>query len=213
MLIVGTGGHAMDSFDVWHQLGSKEETVFFNNIDPDFQFQSEFFKSFQIVRNHEEVKNYFSKHPEYILGIGNPYHREKLDLLMKSLGGTPYNLISSKATIGRINNRIGQSVSIMNGVIITIHANIGNGVLINTGANVTHDAVIEDYAEIGPGVNIAGACTIKHHAFIGTGAIILPKVTIGEHAVVAAGAVVTKDVAPYTMVAGNPAMFKKMISK
>lgn len=213
MLIVGTGGHAMDSFDVWHQLGHQEETVFFNNIDPDFQFQSDFFKAFRILRNNEEVRHYFSKSPEYILGIGNPHHREKLDLLMKSLGGVPYNLISSKATIGHINNRIGQSISIMHGVIITIHANIGNGVLINTGSIITHDAVIEDYVEIGPGVNIAGACTIKHHAFIGTGSNILPKVTIGEHAIVAAGAVVTKDVAPYSMVAGNPAVLKKMISK
>ncbi|MBU1325367.1 MAG: acyltransferase [Alphaproteobacteria bacterium] len=42
-------------------------------------------------------------------------------------------------------------------------------------------------------------------AWVGAGAIILRGVTIGEGAVVAAGAVVTKDVAPYTVVAGNPA--------
>jgi maltose O-acetyltransferase len=35
--------------------------------------------------------------------------------------------------------------------------------------------------------------------------MILPGVTIGEGAVVAAGAIVTKDVAPYTIVGGNPA--------
>lgn len=40
---------------------------------------------------------------------------------------------------------------------------------------------------------------------IGVGAIILPGVTIGEGAVVGAGSVVVKDVAPYTVVAGNPA--------
>ena len=36
-------------------------------------------------------------------------------------------------------------------------------------------------------------------------AIVLPGVTIGEGAIVAAGAVVTRDVAPYTIVAGAPA--------
>ena len=36
-------------------------------------------------------------------------------------------------------------------------------------------------------------------------------VTIGENAVVAAGAVVTKDVAPNTIVGGNPAKFIKAI--
>ena len=42
-------------------------------------------------------------------------------------------------------------------------------------------------------------------AWIGAYAIILPGVTIGEGAVVGACAVVTKDVAPWTVVAGNPA--------
>ncbi|KAF4326170.1 hypothetical protein G195_000013 [Phytophthora kernoviae 00238/432] len=36
-------------------------------------------------------------------------------------------------------------------------------------------------------------------------AMIMPGVTIGEGAIVAAGSVVTKDVAPYTIVGGNPA--------
>ena len=46
---------------------------------------------------------------------------------------------------------------------------------------------------------------VGNDVWIGGGAILLPGVTIGEGAVVGAGAVVTKDVAPYTIVAGNPA--------
>jgi phosphonate metabolism protein (transferase hexapeptide repeat family) len=47
--------------------------------------------------------------------------------------------------------------------------------------------------------------SIGHDVWIGHGAIVLPGRTIGIGAVVAAGAVVTKDVAPYAIVAGNPA--------
>lgn len=47
--------------------------------------------------------------------------------------------------------------------------------------------------------------TIGHDVWIGHGAIILPGRSIGTGAVVAGGAIVTKDVAPYTIVAGNPA--------
>jgi hypothetical protein len=47
--------------------------------------------------------------------------------------------------------------------------------------------------------------TIGHDVWIGHGAIILPGRTIGTGAVVAAGAVVTRDVPPYTIVAGVPA--------
>ena len=46
---------------------------------------------------------------------------------------------------------------------------------------------------------------IGHDVWIGHGAVILPGRTIGTGAVIAAGAVVTKDVAPYTIVGGNPA--------
>lgn len=46
---------------------------------------------------------------------------------------------------------------------------------------------------------------LGHDVWIGHGAVILPGVTIGTGAAVAAGAVVSKDVAPFTIVAGVPA--------
>lgn len=46
---------------------------------------------------------------------------------------------------------------------------------------------------------------IGHDTWIGHGAVIRPEVSVGDGAIVAAGAVVTKDVAPYTIVAGVPA--------
>lgn len=52
--------------------------------------------------------------------------------------------------------------------------------------------------------------TIGNDVWIGGGAIIIQGVTIGTGAVIGAGAVVTKDVEPYSIVAGNPA---KLIRK
>lgn len=46
---------------------------------------------------------------------------------------------------------------------------------------------------------------IGHDVWIGHGAVVLPGRRIGNGAVIAAGAIVTKDVAPYTIVGGNPA--------
>jgi len=48
-------------------------------------------------------------------------------------------------------------------------------------------------------------CTLGHDCWIGHGAIVRPEVTVGIGAVVAAGAVVTRDVAPFAVVAGVPA--------
>ncbi|WP_411975618.1 chloramphenicol acetyltransferase [Sulfitobacter faviae] len=46
---------------------------------------------------------------------------------------------------------------------------------------------------------------IGHDTWLGHGAQIRPEVTIGNGAVVAGGAIVTRDVAPYMIVAGIPA--------
>jgi acetyltransferase-like isoleucine patch superfamily enzyme len=89
----------------------------------------------------------------------------------------------------------------------------------------TDNIVIEDNVVIGPSVILIGAShlkediakygkivtttkgkiTIKKGSWIGAGSIILPDVIINEGAIVGAGAVVTKDVEPYTIVAGVPA--------
>jgi acetyltransferase-like isoleucine patch superfamily enzyme len=51
---------------------------------------------------------------------------------------------------------------------------------------------------------------IGNDVYIGHGAIIMPGVRIGDGAVVGAGSVVTRDVAPYSVVAGTPAIVRKM---
>ncbi|MEO5705658.1 MAG: acyltransferase [Alteraurantiacibacter sp.] len=79
---------------------------------------------------------------------------------------------------------------------------VGNDVSIGPQASVLtlgHDPQSPDFADRG------GPVTIGDKVWIGFGALILPGVTIGEGAVVAAGAVVTRDVAPHTIVGGNPA--------
>ncbi|MFA5713889.1 MAG: CatB-related O-acetyltransferase [Bacteroidales bacterium] len=51
---------------------------------------------------------------------------------------------------------------------------------------------------------------IGNDVWIGDNAIVLPGVTVGTGAIIGAGAVVTKDIAPYSIVAGNPAKLIKM---
>lgn len=55
----------------------------------------------------------------------------------------------------------------------------------------------------------AASVTIGNNVWIGAGATILPGVSVGDGAVVAAGSVVSRDVAPFSIVAGNPARFLK----
>jgi len=52
---------------------------------------------------------------------------------------------------------------------------------------------------------VGESVTIGSGAWLGDRVILLPGVVVGEGAIVGAGAVVTKDVAPYAIVVGNPA--------
>lgn len=54
---------------------------------------------------------------------------------------------------------------------------------------------------------ISSPVEISDNVFIGVGCIILKGVKIGHGAVIGAGSVVTQDIAPRTIVAGNPAKF------
>lgn len=97
---------------------------------------------------------------------------------------------------------------------------IGNRVLISHGANIhdnnshpisakfrsQHFSAISKTGHPSSGVEISALpVMIEDDAWIGFNSIVLKGVTIGEGAIVGAGSVVTKDVAPWTIVAGNPA--------
>ena len=103
---------------------------------------------------------------------------------------------------------------------------IGNDVLIAWGCtlvdhdshSVKWDARKDDVSAWRNGEKDWAEVTIKpikifDKVWIGFNSIILKGLTIGEGAVVAAGSVVTKDVPPYTLVAGNPAKIVRQIIK
>lgn len=58
-------------------------------------------------------------------------------------------------------------------------------------------------------VTTKGDIIIGNDVFIGRNVIILSGVNIGDGVVIGCNSVVTKDVEPYSIVAGNPARFKK----
>ena len=102
--------------------------------------------------------------------------------------------------IGR-NARIGDRSRISQGCHIIDHITIGNDVFIGpcvVTMNDKHPVANNPNFKLQPPV-------IEHEVSVGAGAVILPGVRLGRGCVVGAGAVVTKDVAPYATVVGNPA--------
>ncbi len=79
---------------------------------------------------------------------------------------------------------------------------IGKYVCINDGVIIltaSHDVSDPEWQ------HVKSPVVIEDYAWVATNAIILQGVHIGKGAIVGAGAVVSKDVAPYDIVVGNPA--------
>ena len=115
-------------------------------------------------------------------------------------------------------------------------ATIGKHIKLGDYSGIGKNSYISDYVKIGKYVMMGPECFIytRNHKFdsldrpmcfqgfdtykpvtigddvwIGGRVIILPGVNIGEGAIIGAGSVVTKNVEPYTVVAGNPAKVLK----
>lgn len=131
--------------------------------------------------------------------------------------------------------RIGANTKIGTFVEIQKNAVVGANCKIQSHTFVCEGVTIEDNCFVGHGVVFtndkypratAGGgglqteadwevvpTVVRGGASLGSGATILCGVTIGENAIVGAGSVVTRDVEPDTIVAGNPAAFRRRIDE
>jgi acetyltransferase-like isoleucine patch superfamily enzyme len=125
---------------------------------------------------------------------------------------------------------IGADCNIGDQAFIETGATVGNGVTIKNNVLIWKGVRIADYAFIGPNVVFTNdlrprsprmplmkekalaeadwlvETVVEEGASIGANATILPGVRLGKYCMVGAGSVVTKDVEPFSLVVGNPAV-------
>ncbi len=115
--------------------------------------------------------------------------------------------------------RIGENCNLGQNVVVSPDVVLGNNVKVQNNVSIYTGVVCEDDVFLGPSmvftnvtnprsaVNRRGqyaATLVKKGATIGANSTIVCGHNIGEFAFIGAGAVVTKDIAPYALVVGNP---------
>ena len=130
---------------------------------------------------------------------------------------------------------IGDEVKIGNFVEIQKGVKVGHRCKVSSHSFLCEGVTLEDEVFIGHNVTFINdlyprstnrdgqlqtekdwTCTptlVKKGASIGSSATLMCGITIGEYAIVGAGSMVTKDVAPHTIVAGNPARVIKKLPR
>ncbi|KAF8055928.1 maa [Scenedesmus sp. PABB004] len=117
----------------------------------------------------------------------------------------------------------GYNIHIGAGSYMNFGATILDGCRVTIGARVLFGPNVQVYAATHPieghvrqgirGPEYSKPITIGDDVWVGGAVVICPGVTIGAHAVVGAGSVVTRDVKPWTVVAGNPARLIRRIER
>jgi len=130
-----------------------------------------------------------------------------------SMGDRGTSVVRLQRALRAAGYEIGEDVYVGQGIHVTdeLASPLAAGLSIGDRASVAQRVLVilsshPNNSELRRHVGVRNAAVeIGADAWIGAAAILLPGVTVGHHAVVGAGAVVTRDVEPWTVVAGNPA--------
>lgn len=123
---------------------------------------------------------------------------------------------------------LGNNCNLGQNVVVSPQVRLGNNVKVQNNVSIYTGVECEDDVFLGPSmvftnvVNPRSAINrrgqyiptrVNRGASIGANATVVCGITIGEFAFIGAGAVVTKDVAPYALVMGNPARHTGWMSR
>jgi sugar O-acyltransferase (sialic acid O-acetyltransferase NeuD family) len=147
----------------------------------------------------------------YILGPTTPTREHLVAELERRFALQFHTLIHPSAHVSPF-ARLGEGVFIGANSAIGSGAGLGDHVFVNRGVTIGHDTTIGSYSRIQPGADVGGLSRIGRGVTIAIGATLLERLHVGDGAYIGAGAVVIEDVAPKTLVAGNPAKVKKQLA-
>jgi acetyltransferase-like isoleucine patch superfamily enzyme len=122
---------------------------------------------------------------------------------------------------------IGKCCNLNYNVFVENDVVIGDHVTIKSGVQIWDGITIEDYVFIGPNATFTNdifprsksypekfvRTLVEEGASIGANATILAGNHIGRYSMIGAGSVITKDVPPFTLWYGNPALHKGFITR
>lgn len=141
---------------------------------------------------------------EWVLGVGDPGARLRLDGLLAGCGRAARPLVHPSAVVGSMTT-LADGVVVCAGAQISTNVALGRHVHVNPHATIGHDCVLEEFVSVNPAAVISGQCVVRTGALVGAGAVVLQGLEVGRAALVGAAACVVRDVDAGATVKGVPA--------
>ena len=121
----------------------------------------------------------------------------------------------------RDKTEIGKNAVVLMGAVINVGAKIGEKTMVDMNAVVGSNAIVGKGCHVGAGAVLAGVLeppdsnpvVVEDYVTLGANCVVLEGRRVGHHAVVGAGAVVTKDIPPFGVATGCPAVVKKYVDE
>lgn len=79
------------------------------------------------------------------------------------------------------------------------------GIVVNPATKIGRNVILRHNTTLGAKATSDDAPTIEDYVDIGSNVVIIGPIRVGGHSIIGAGSVVTKDIPPWSVVAGNPA--------
>ncbi|OGG55520.1 MAG: hypothetical protein A3F84_29740 [Candidatus Handelsmanbacteria bacterium RIFCSPLOWO2_12_FULL_64_10] len=196
LIILGLGAHGPEMAEIVDRVNGVQKTWnLLGFISPDGRKVGENVNGYPVLGTMEALRDY----PDACV-VPHGEVRERLEVPRHRLS----SLVDPSAFVSR-------SAQIGVGCVIFPHCYVGLGarlhdfVMCLSGCIINHDNVIEERVFLASGVTLAGYVHVEPDCYLGQGCNVRQYLRIGRGSLIGMGAVVVKEVAPNSVMVGNPA--------
>lgn len=168
-------------------------------VEPGFDAPSSF--GLPLLRSWDDVRSVAS---HYVLGLLDAAGRDRLRQAAQAAGlrapsamVAPSAVVSAQATL-EVGCLIGNNVQ------VGPCTRLGRDVLVMHNAVIGHDVSVGAGTVVLPGAWVGGYSRVGARCFIGANSVVSPRLSVGDDCVLAPGAACLKDLAPGSLLIGNP---------
>lgn len=206
LLIVGAHGHGKVVLECALSMNKFTKISFMSN-----EVETGGIEGYELLDQNttsfEYIKDNFD---EVIVAVGlNNSARLNLSNKLKEEGIKLATIIHKTAVVSGF-SEIGEGTVISANAVVNPFTKIGKACIIGTAAVVGHDCQISDGVHLSPNATVAGSVHIGKNSWMCMGCNVIHETKIGENVVVAAGATVINNLPDNVLVAGVPAITKKV---